>query len=122
MTSSPSSATQEVTVEVVGMTCASCVRRVEKALKRVDGVHAASVNLATEKATVSLEPGNSEARSQLAMTSMRAGDFEGATGELQDVLASNPRDRIRDIHPKCDEKRGGRESKTCKSSCESRIK
>ena len=57
MTSSPSSATQEVTVEVVGMTCASCVRRVEKALKRVDGVHAASVNLATEKATVSLEPG-----------------------------------------------------------------
>ncbi|MBV9601469.1 MAG: copper-translocating P-type ATPase [Chloroflexi bacterium] len=42
----------EITVDVVGMTCASCVRRVEKALKRVDGVSDASVNLATEKATV----------------------------------------------------------------------
>jgi Cu+-exporting ATPase len=34
------------------MTCASCVRRIEKALNRVDGVQQASVNLATEKATV----------------------------------------------------------------------
>ncbi len=38
------------------MTCASCVRRVEKALKRVDGVDDASVNLATEKATVVFDP------------------------------------------------------------------
>ncbi len=37
---------------VTGMTCASCVRRVEKALGKVAGVQAASVNLATEKATV----------------------------------------------------------------------
>ncbi len=34
------------------MTCASCVARVEKALKAVPGVIDASVNLATEKATV----------------------------------------------------------------------
>jgi len=34
------------------MTCASCVRRVEKALGKVAGVQAASVNLATEKVTV----------------------------------------------------------------------
>ena len=37
---------------VRGMTCASCVRRVEKALEKVDGVLDASVNLATERATV----------------------------------------------------------------------
>jgi Cu+-exporting ATPase len=37
---------------VHGMTCASCVARVEKALKKVPGVEDASVNLATEKATV----------------------------------------------------------------------
>ena len=37
---------------VTGMTCASCVRRVEKALGKVAGVQAASVNLATEKVTV----------------------------------------------------------------------
>src|SRR5918997_4489361 len=38
------------------MTCASCVRRVEKALGKVEGVEGASVNLATEKARVSFDP------------------------------------------------------------------
>jgi Cu+-exporting ATPase len=37
---------------ISGMTCASCVRRVEKALSKTPGVSAASVNLATEHATV----------------------------------------------------------------------
>jgi Cu+-exporting ATPase len=40
------------TFPVEGMTCASCVRRVENALKAVPGVHSAVVNLATRKATV----------------------------------------------------------------------
>jgi P-type Cu+ transporter len=44
------------TLEIGGMTCASCVRRVEKALDRVDGVTAAEVNLATEVATVRFDP------------------------------------------------------------------
>ena len=39
-------------LQVTGMTCASCVARVEKALMKVPGVSAASVNLATEQATV----------------------------------------------------------------------
>ncbi|MFC0576662.1 heavy metal translocating P-type ATPase [Paraburkholderia solisilvae] len=39
-------------LEIQGMTCASCVMRVEKALAKVPGVARASVNLATEKATV----------------------------------------------------------------------
>lgn len=47
---------QTLTLPVDGMTCASCVARVEKALKKVDGVQRASVNLATEKATVELNP------------------------------------------------------------------
>src|SRR5438132_188457 len=38
------------------MTCASCVRRVEKALGKVEGVQEASVNLATERATVVFDP------------------------------------------------------------------
>jgi len=42
----------ELTLPIAGMTCASCVRRVEKALNRVPGVQQASVNLATEKASV----------------------------------------------------------------------
>ena len=43
-----------VTLQITGMTCASCVGRVEKALAKVDGVDAAEVNLATERAMVSL--------------------------------------------------------------------
>ena len=39
-------------VEIRGMTCASCVRRVEKAVSQAAGVQPASVNLATEKMTV----------------------------------------------------------------------
>jgi len=49
--SAPVSATTELGVD--GMTCASCVGRVERALKAVPGVVSASVNLATERATVS---------------------------------------------------------------------
>ena len=44
--------TAETTLQVEGMTCASCVARVEKALARLPGVLSVSVNLATERATV----------------------------------------------------------------------
>ncbi len=44
--------TTKMTFEIDGMTCASCVKRVEDALKTVDGVTDASVNLATESALV----------------------------------------------------------------------
>ncbi|BCP54514.1 copper-translocating P-type ATPase [Kaistia sp. 32K] len=56
MTSMPSPQTltpdRELDLTIEGMTCASCVSRVEKALKKVPGVSSASVNLATERATV----------------------------------------------------------------------
>ncbi len=42
-----------VTLDIKGMTCASCVARLEKVLNRVPGVTEASVNLATEKARIS---------------------------------------------------------------------
>ncbi|SMB84216.1 heavy metal translocating P-type ATPase [Deinococcus hopiensis] len=45
-----------VDLSVQGMTCASCVGRVERALQKVDGVVGASVNLATERATVQYLP------------------------------------------------------------------
>jgi Cu+-exporting ATPase len=44
------------TLQVAGMTCASCVARVEKALARVEGVFSASVNLAAGSATVTVDP------------------------------------------------------------------
>ncbi|TCK84321.1 heavy metal translocating P-type ATPase [Paraburkholderia sp. BL9I2N2] len=43
---------QEVVLSINGMTCASCVARVEKALNKVAGVSSVSVNLATEQATI----------------------------------------------------------------------
>ena len=45
-------ATTETTLLIEGMTCASCVARVEKALRKVKGVTSATVNLATEKASI----------------------------------------------------------------------
>ena len=44
-----------VSLPIEGMTCASCVGRVEKALKAVPGVNKASVNLATERADITFE-------------------------------------------------------------------
>jgi P-type Cu+ transporter len=46
----------ELTVPVLGMTCASCVNRIERFLNRADGVAVANVNLATERATVRFDP------------------------------------------------------------------
>lgn len=45
-----------VQLDIQGMTCASCVAHVEKALRNEHGVDMATVNLATEKATVSYDP------------------------------------------------------------------
>jgi P-type Cu+ transporter len=45
-----------VTIPVTGMTCASCVRRVEGVLSKNEGVVSASVNFVAEKATVEYDP------------------------------------------------------------------
>ena len=44
-----------VELPITGMTCASCASRVERGLNRLDGV-TATVNYATEKATVDVDP------------------------------------------------------------------
>ena len=49
--------TAQETLPILGMTCASCVSRVERALRKPPGVLKADVNLATEKATVTYIPG-----------------------------------------------------------------
>lgn len=46
----------KVSLKVTGMTCAACSSRVEKGLRKTTGVYAASVNLATEKASVEYDP------------------------------------------------------------------
>ncbi len=51
---------RRVSLPIAGMTCASCVRRVERALSKVEGVGSASVNLASERAEVTYDPGKTE--------------------------------------------------------------
>jgi Cu+-exporting ATPase len=47
---------QNEILAIGGMTCAACVARVEKVIRRLEGIESASVNLATEKATVRYNP------------------------------------------------------------------
>ena len=49
-------ATVEIVLPVTGMTCAGCVRRVEQAIAAVPGVSEVSVNLATNRARVVVDP------------------------------------------------------------------
>jgi Cu+-exporting ATPase len=46
---------QDISLDIKGMTCASCVNRIEKVLKKDPGIASAAVNLATEKARVSFD-------------------------------------------------------------------
>jgi len=64
--------TAETSLTVQGMTCASCVSRVEEALAAVGGVLEATVNLATDRATVRYVPGATELR-DLAQVVRNAG-------------------------------------------------
>ncbi len=47
---------QQATLEISGMTCAACANRIEKGLGRLEGVTAANVNYAMERATVTYDP------------------------------------------------------------------
>jgi Cu+-exporting ATPase len=54
----PENTLTPIDLQVRGMTCASCVRRVERAIAAVPGVQSAAVNLATERAQVELGAGS----------------------------------------------------------------
>ena len=48
---------QNLSIPIQGMTCASCVARIEKTLRATKGVQEANVNIATEKANILYDPG-----------------------------------------------------------------
>ncbi|RTR28028.1 heavy metal translocating P-type ATPase (plasmid) [Deinococcus radiophilus] len=83
---------QELSFGVSGMTCAACVGRVERALNKVPGVLGASVNLATEAATVRYTPGT-VTPDDLFRTVEDAGyGVEGQVTEAE-TAAETPQDR-----------------------------
>lgn len=74
---------------IEGMTCASCVSRIEKALKAVAGVTDATVNLATERATVRVATGSVEAATLESAVA-------AAGYKAQQILSDAGQDRERD--------------------------
>jgi len=86
MATTTDSPTQEITFPVAGMTCASCVRRIEKALNKVEGVTEANVNLATEKAKVVFDPSRVEL-AQLSAAVEKAGYDLARQGETPMFVA-----------------------------------
>jgi P-type Cu+ transporter len=81
---------RETNFGVTGMTCASCVGRVERALEKVPGVLDASVNLATERATVEYLAAEVEAR-ELERAVEGAG-YGVVRGEESSAVRSHPRE------------------------------
>ena len=65
--------TAEVELPLLGMTCANCAGTIERRLKKTDGVLEATVNLASERATVRFAPG-ATTRADLVAAVRRAGD------------------------------------------------
>ncbi len=78
----------EYDLQIQGMTCASCAGRVERALQRIPGVLAASVNLATERAHIVATGGTTDALA-LADAVTRAGYAASPAG---DAATQPPRD------------------------------
>ncbi|HEY9065222.1 MAG TPA: heavy metal translocating P-type ATPase [Burkholderiaceae bacterium] len=81
-----------IRLQVGGMTCASCVARVEKALAKVPGVASASVNLATEVATVQAAPGVPVATLAAAVEKAGYSATPLAADAASPSLASGPAD------------------------------
>jgi Cu+-exporting ATPase len=76
-------------IAVGGMTCASCVMRVERALKQVAGVQDASVNLATESARITLDANASEEVDARLRRAVRSAGYEPRTAESAQAASAN---------------------------------
>ena len=68
----PKSSTQTADLPLLGMHCAACANRIEKALNRAEGVASCNVNYATEHATVRYDPAQTDA-GQLRVVVQKAG-------------------------------------------------
>ncbi|PXF60623.1 MAG: heavy metal translocating P-type ATPase [Candidatus Methanogaster sp.] len=74
-----------VTIKVGGMTCVMCVRTIEDALKRLDGITGASVNLSSEKAYITYNPDMTTV-SEMKKAILDAGyQYLGIEGEEEDL-------------------------------------
>lgn len=82
---------QHINLDIKGMTCASCVNRIERILKKDEAVIAASVNLATEKASVDFDPTKTDAEKIIGLVN-KAG--------YEAQMASPKKDTSKDVELK----------------------
>jgi Cu+-exporting ATPase len=89
----PAGGPVELTLPIEGMTCASCVRRVERALSKVEGVEEAGVNLATERAHVVYDPSLADVpklRAAVEKAGYKVGEVGTVTPQPQETAQSRP--------------------------------
>jgi P-type Cu+ transporter len=92
----PAAATTEIQLPIAGMTCASCVNRIERFLGKTPGVEEASVNLATETATIRYIP-------DVAGRAELVGAIEAAGYELKPSAARSADEAPRSLVEEADE-------------------
>ncbi len=85
---------EQLELRVDGMTCATCVARVEKALRRVPGVLEASVNLASSRAQVTRLAGT--ALTPALVEALQRAGYEAAEADAAAAAASAPARRSHD--------------------------
>ena len=79
---------EQVVLRVGGMSCVSCVTTIENALKALDGVVGVTVNLATEKAYVTYNPGLITTADMKTAIESAGYQYQGVEGEAGDVAAA----------------------------------
>lgn len=90
-----------ISLLIEGMTCASCVARVEKGIKAVPGVTDATVNLATERATVRGTASAEAVIAAIEKTGYKARPIETA-GQGEDDSEEKKRGRARQAEARSD--------------------
>lgn len=80
---------KEITIPIQGMTCAACANRVEKVTSKLNGVSSATVNFATEKATLKYDPSLvriSEIKQSIAKAGYKALEIESKVAIDEDKI------------------------------------
>ena len=87
--------TKEVSIPIEGMTCAACAKSIERAVGKLSGVEAVSVNFATEKANVKYDP--AELRlSEIKQAIVKAG-YKALEIESKDKVDEDKKRKDREI-------------------------
>jgi Cu+-exporting ATPase len=87
---------QNISLDIKGMTCASCVGRIEKVLKKDEAIISASVNLATEKAKIIFDPAKRNLQNILDLIAKAGYEAKLSTQSLKSTTASKEKELKKD--------------------------